>query len=83
LTYERDAAVSLLSEPVASTEPAPSPAVPASSGRTLGSAKLPKPVLKPKPDISSRPLVGYSMVSESAGEERVDTGKSSPRLPRP
>jgi hypothetical protein len=82
LTYERDAAVSLLNEPVPSTEPVatPSPSSPVSSGRTLGSFKLPKPVLKSKPDISSRPLVGYSMVNED--EELVDSGKNGPRSPR-
>lgn len=83
LTYERDAAVALLNEPVASTEPAPSPTLPASSGRTLGSAKLPKPVLKPKPDIASRPLVGYSVVNDAAREERVDPAKISSRPSRP
>jgi hypothetical protein len=81
LTYERDAAVSLLNEPVPSTEPAPSPSSPVSSGRMLGSVKLPKPVLKSKPDISSRPLIGYSLVNET-GEELVDSAKNGPRSPR-
>ncbi|MDF3068836.1 MAG: hypothetical protein K0R38_4437 [Polyangiaceae bacterium] len=39
LTYERDAAVALLNEPMASTEPAPSPSAPRAS-----SARLPSPV---------------------------------------
>jgi hypothetical protein len=78
LTYERDAAVALLNEPVASTEKAPSP-TPPSAGR-LGSVKLP-PILKPKPDISSRPIVGYSMVSDQV-EEQLDNRPTS-RPPRP
>lgn len=82
LTYERDAAVALLNEPVASTEPAPNPTAPLSPARTLGSVKLPKPVLKSKPDISSRPLVGYSVVNEGA-EERVDSAQITSRPSRP
>lgn len=80
LTYERDAAVALLNEPVASTERTPSSS-PSSAGR-LGSVKLPKPVLKPKPAISSRPLVGYSMVSDNLEEERLSNTPTS-RPPRP
>lgn len=53
LTYERDAAVALLSEPSA-----------------LGSVRLPKPALKSKPDISSRPLIDYSLIDEGALAER-------------
>jgi hypothetical protein len=79
LTYERDAAVALLNEPA--SEPSPSPS-PVSSGRTLGSAKLPKPILKPKPDIASRPIIGYSVVNESSSEERVDPARISSRAPR-
>jgi hypothetical protein len=82
LTYERDAAVALLNEPVASTERTPSPTLPVSSGRLLGSAKLPRPVLKQKPELSSRPLVGYSMASDDILEEHLDSAKISPRPPR-
>jgi len=78
LTYERDAAVALLNEPVASTERTPSPS-PTSVGR-LGSAKLP-PILKPKPDIASRPVVGYSLVPDQ-GDEELDSRPTS-RPPRP
>ncbi len=67
LTYERDAAVALLNEPVGSTERTPSP-TPASVGWP-GGGKLAKPVLKPKPDIASRPLVGYSLVSDDVAGE--------------
>jgi hypothetical protein len=81
LTYERDAAVALLNEPVASTEPNPSP-TPPSAGRPLGSARLPKPVLKQKPELSSRPIVGYSMASDDILEEHLDSAKISPRPPR-
>ena len=80
LTYERDAAVALLNEPVASTERVPSP-TPPSAGR-LGSVKLPKPILKPKPEISSRPVVGYSLVSDQIDEEQLDNRPTS-RPPRP
>jgi hypothetical protein len=79
LTYERDAAVALLNEPVASTERAPSP-TPPSAGR-LGSVKLPKPVLKPKPDIASRPLVGYSIQSDQS--DQVDDELDSRPTSRP
>lgn len=78
LTYERDAAVALLNEPVASTERTPSPS-PTSVAR-LGSVRLP-PILKPKPDIASRPVAGYSLVSEQSDEE-LDSRPTSrpPRL---
>jgi len=80
LTYERDAAVALLNEPVASTEriPTPSPS-PVSVGR-LGSVKLP-PILKPKPELASRPVVGYSLVSDQL-EDELDSRPTSrpPRL---
>ncbi len=79
LTYERDAAVALLNEPVASTQRVPSP-VPPSAGR-LGSVKLP-PILKPKPEIASRPVVGYSMVSDQLEEDELDSRPTS-RPPRP
>jgi hypothetical protein len=75
LTYERDAAVALLNEPIASTERTPSPSVP-----RLGSVKLP-PVLKPKPEIASRPVVGYSLVNDE-GEDEQDRRPTS-RPPRP
>ena len=81
LIYERDAAVALLNEPIASTERTPS-APPASVIRSpLGSVKLPKPALKSKPDISSRPIVGYSVVHEDVATERSES--SSRRGPRP
>jgi len=81
LTYERDAAVAILNEPVASTERTPSPSLPLSSAR-LGSVKLPKPVLKPKPEVSSRPLVGYSMAGDQVAEEHVDQSRTTSRPPR-
>jgi regulator of replication initiation timing len=81
LTYERDAAVALLNEPVASTERTPSP-TPPSAGRMLGGARLPKPVLKQKPELSSRPIVGYSMASDDILEEHLDSAKINPRPPR-
>lgn len=77
LTYERDAAVALLNEPVASTERTPSPS-PASAGR-LGSVKLP-PIVKPKPELASRPIAGYSLVNEQA-EDELDSRPTS-RPPR-
>jgi hypothetical protein len=86
LTYERDAAVALLNEPVASTEPVPSPLPPApsspsSSGR-LGSVKLPKAALKEKPDVASRPLGSYSLVGGQAADED-DESRITSRPPRP
>jgi hypothetical protein len=77
LTYERDAAVALLNEPVASTERTPSPS-PGSAGR-LGSVKLP-PILKPKPELASRPVAGYSLVSDQV-EDELDSRPTS-RPPR-
>ena len=80
MIYERDAAVALLNEPVASTERTPSPPVPSSgTGKTLGSFKL--PALKSKPAASGRPLVGYSVVHEDA--ERDSQGAIKRRPPRP
>ena len=72
LTYERDAAVALLNEPVASTERTPSP--------SPSSVKLP-PILKPKPELASRPVAGYSVVTNEA-EDELDRRPTSrpPRL---
>jgi hypothetical protein len=78
LTYERDGAVALLNEPVASTERTPSPS-PTSVGK-LGSVKLP-PILKPKPDLASRPVVGYSLVTDQQLEDELDSRPTS-RPPR-
>ena len=78
LTYERDAAVALLNEPVASTERVPSPTPPSASGAVrLGSVKLP-PVLKPKPDIASRPVAGYSIQSGDLDDELDSRPTSRP-----
>jgi hypothetical protein len=82
LTYERDAAVALLNEPVASTERTPSPS-PASASTRLGSVKLPKPILKSKPDVSLRPLVGYSMAGDQVAQDDVDESRPTSRPPRP
>jgi hypothetical protein len=83
MIYERDAAVALLNEPIASTERAPSLPPSSSSNRLpLGSVKLPKPALKSKPEASSRPLVGYSMAREQVAEERLEGSKLSSRPPR-
>jgi chromosome segregation ATPase len=75
MTYERDAAVALLNEPVASTERAESPPSP---GVVLGSLKLTKPALRSKPEASERPLVGYSMAASEVAEERLDSGGVRP-----
>lgn len=79
LTYERDAAVALLNEPVDSGEVshASSP-----MGR-LGSVRLPKPILKPRPDVTSRPLVGYSLSGGEVADEQVDDMRPTSRPPRP
>jgi len=83
LIYERDAAVALLNEPIASTERTPT-SPPSSVGGlgTLGSVKLPKPALKSKPVASSRPLVGYSVVHEDVAQAGPDAVKRTPRPPR-
>jgi hypothetical protein len=80
LTYERDAAVALLNEPVASTERTPSPS-PSTVGY-LGTVKLTQSVMKPKPELASRPVVGYSLVSDDLEEERLSNTPTS-RPPRP
>ena len=78
LLYERDAAVALLNEPVASTERAPSPPPSSVTLRSpLGSDKL--PVLKSKPVASSRPLVGYSVVHEDVTQDWPDDVKRTSR----
>jgi hypothetical protein len=110
IIYERDAAVALLNEPVASTEREPSPRPPSSDsffspagGRlrsdsggyvstpvprsspsassssssspiALGAVKL-TPVLKPKAELGSRPLVGYSLTNDQ-GERGPDSARS-------
>jgi hypothetical protein len=94
MIYERDAAVALLNEPVAMTERDPTPPAasssPSASRIPLGSVKLPKPVLKAKPELASRPLIGYALSAanaeqrqygESAEErlERSQPGSSSPQ----
>jgi hypothetical protein len=85
MIYERDAAVALLNEPVAVTERDPSPQPPSSSPSAsripLGSVKLPKPLLKPKPELSSRPLVGYSLTSED-GAGPLEGSQASARSPK-
>lgn len=73
LTYERDAAVALLSEPIASAEPA------GLERSTLGAVKLSKPALKSKPEISSRPLIGYSVVNENAADDLLPMSQRDPR----
>lgn len=83
LTYERDAAVALLNEPASTPELTPSPSPSPTSSARLGSMKLPKPILKPKPDVSSRPLVGYSMAGDQVAEEYVDQSRPTSRPPRP
>jgi hypothetical protein len=80
LTYERDAAVALLNEPVASTERVPSPTPPSASGSgavRLGSVKLP-PILKPKPDLASRPVAGYSVQTGDLDDELDSRPTSRP-----
>lgn len=81
LIYERDAAVALLNEPPASTELTPTPP-PQSAQRGPGSSKLPRPVLTSKPDVSSRPLVGYSVSREGVAEERLEGSRLSSKPPR-
>lgn len=74
LSYERDAAVALLNEPIASTERNPTPLPPSSGNHAaLGSLKLSKPLLRPKPELSSRPLVGYSLTGGEDVEGALDT----------
>jgi hypothetical protein len=82
LTYERDAAVALLNEPASDAPPIPATPTP-TSGVVIGSVRLPKPVLKQKPDISSRPLVGYSVTDGKVAEEALQGAKSASRPPRP
>jgi len=48
---------------------------------TAESRRDSKPVLKPKPDPSTRPLVSYSLGSEDVAEEHVDTSRVSSRPP--
>lgn len=67
LTYERDAAVALLNEPIASAEPAPSPSAPLASG-----FQLPPPL--PSSDASSISGVrlGSVKLSKQASKSRPD-----------
>lgn len=81
LTYERDAAVALLNEPVTHVQLTPTP--PSGVQRAvIGSVRLPKPVIKQKPDISSRPLVGYAVSEGEVADEKLEGAQSSSRPPR-
>lgn len=73
LSYERDAAVALLNEPLLPPELTPRPPSSAGSRPAPGPVKLPKPVLKPKPELSSRPLVGYSLNGADDLSDNLDT----------
>jgi hypothetical protein len=85
LTYERDAAVALLSEPSPHTERAVEPSLTASTsssaadvvGVRLGSVRLTR-------SETPRPSGGYSMATgELAGEaEHLDHGRITERPPR-
>ena len=80
VTYERDAAVALLNEPVTHAPPALTPVTSPSEssirGVALGSV-LAKPTLRAKPEASSRPLVGYSLAGAEVAEERFEAGPAS------
>jgi hypothetical protein len=78
LTYERDAAVALLGEPIAPNERAPRSSQAVGERTTLGSVKLTKPPLKSKPEISSRPLIGYSLINQDATGELLPTNQRDP-----
>jgi uncharacterized protein YhaN len=81
LTYERDTAVALLNEPPALAEGASTPpAAQVGSSATLGALKL-KPMLQPKSDLASRPLVGYSLAAEEVLEERLEGSQRASRPP--
>lgn len=80
LTYERDAAVALLNEPVQSVDRTPSPA-PAGSGARLASVKLVKSAV-PAAETGRRPSGGYSMSGDAMDEEHVSTTPTS-RPPQP
>jgi regulator of replication initiation timing len=82
LTYERDAAVALLNEPIAHTERNPTP-VPGSSspGVALGSMKLAKQALPSKSENSGRPLVGYAVAATDVAEEHLEGSQLSTRPP--
>jgi hypothetical protein len=91
LTYERDAAVALLSEPSPNTErnPEPTPApgtLSSGSAVRLGAVRLAsKPALTARPDAGSRPSGGYSMAGEEiAGDAQpIDPSRSTERPPQP
>lgn len=90
LTYERDAAVALLNEPLEGSEGAlgslsPLPA-PSASGTRLASVKLGKLAVKSSPEASTRPLAGYSMAGdelEEDMEEALLSQRATSRPPRP
>jgi hypothetical protein len=85
LTYERDAAVALLNEPTAEAPKNPTPSPTPTSGvqrAVIGAMRLPKPIIRQKPDITSRPLVGYSASEGEVADERLEGAKSSSRPPR-
>ncbi len=92
VTYERDAAVALLNEPIASAEAAPTPLLPSSSLSPLPPAsssessaqrvalagvKLTKAAVRSSPEASSRPPSGYSLRSSEIAEERLHSSAPS------
>lgn len=79
LTYERDAAVALLNEPSTSTERPPGSGSGVVERTPLGAITLAKPALKSKPDISSRPLIGYSIVNEDTAGELMPSSQRGPQ----
>lgn len=82
LTYERDAAVALLNEPVQSPDRTPSPApATAGSGARIGSVKLVKSAV-PAAEAGRRPSGGYSLSADEMDEEHVSTTPTS-RPPQP
>lgn len=84
LTYERDAAIALLNEPVTLAQPVVATPTPTSGVQkaVVGALKLPPPSLRPKPTLDSRPVVGYSVSPGQGSEERLEVPRPSSRPPR-
>ncbi len=85
LTYERDTAVALLNDPVASTIRPPSPMPPPSSVKSsppVGVFRPSRPSLKVKPEASSRPLIGYSVAADEVSQDTIEGAQPSSRPPK-
>ncbi len=83
MSYERDHAISLLNEPVPLTEPSGPPSFDNESPYAveLGALRGKESVSPAKPNVTSRPLAGYSLFGDDVAPETLEGAKLSSRRP--